>query len=111
MSTLAAHRNGAGRSWIALRKDAYQFVSDRYWRILLKKLFWGDEQNFSGPLIRFARGNMRDHIVLCKNDHGASYRLCGVLQWWSRLKISICEIFWVVRFSTFSTVSAHSGRS
>ena len=58
--------------------------------------------------MRFARGDMRDHIVSCKNDHGASYRHHGVLQWWSRLKINVCEIFGVVRFSTFATISAKS---
>ena len=45
-----------------------------YWQILLKS-FWGD-----GPLMRFARGDMRDHIVSRKNDHGASYGRYGVLQ-------------------------------
>jgi hypothetical protein len=57
--------------------------------------------------MRFARGDMRDHIDLCKNDHGASYRRHGVLQWWSRQKINVCEIFGVVRFSTFATQSAN----
>jgi hypothetical protein len=33
------------------------------------------------------------------------------LQWWSWLKISFCEIFGVVQFSTFATKSAQSGRS
>jgi hypothetical protein len=28
-------------------------------RIVLKKSFWGDDQNFSGPLTPFARGDMR----------------------------------------------------
>jgi hypothetical protein len=78
--------------------------------ILLQKSFWGDDQNFSGLLMRFARGDMRDHIVSHKNDHGASYERYGVLQWWSRLKISSCEIFCVVQFSTFATLSANSGR-
>jgi hypothetical protein len=31
------------------------------------------------PLMRFARGDMRDHIVSHKNGHGASYRRYGVL--------------------------------
>jgi hypothetical protein len=53
--------------------------------------------------MRFARGDMRDHIVSHKNDHGASYERYGVLQWRSRLKISFCEIFGVVQFSTFAT--------
>jgi hypothetical protein len=75
---------------------------------VLKKSFWGDDQNFSGPLMPFARGDMRDYIVSHKNDHGASYGRYAVLQWWSRLKISFCEIFGVVQFSTFATQSANS---
>ena len=59
----------------------------------------------------FARGDMRDHIVSHKDDHGASYECYGVLQWRSRLKISFCEIFGVVQFSTFATLSARSGLS
>ena len=77
--------------------------------IVLKKSFWGDDQNFSGLLMRFARGDMRDHIISHKNDHGASYGRYAVLQWWSRLKISFCEIFGVVQFSTFATLSANTG--
>jgi hypothetical protein len=46
----------------------------RFVPILLKKSFLADEQNFSGPLMRSARGDVRDHIVLHKNDHGPSYR-------------------------------------
>jgi hypothetical protein len=76
---------------------------------VLKKSFWGDAQNFSEPLMPFARGDMRDHIVSHKNDYGASYGRYAVLQWWSRLKISFCEIFGVIRFSTFATLSANSG--
>jgi hypothetical protein len=61
--------------------------------------------------MRFARGDIGAHIVSCKNDHGASYRRYGVLQWWSRLKIDVCEIFGVVRFSTFATISALFGHA
>ena len=71
--------------------------------IVLQKFFWGDEQNFSGPLMPFARGDMRDHIVSHKNDHGPSYRRYEHLQQWSRLKICFREIFGIVRFSTFAT--------
>jgi hypothetical protein len=74
--------------------------------ILLQKFFWSDGRNFSGPLMRFARGDMRDHIVSHKNDHEASYWRYGILRWRSWLKINICEIFGVVRFSTFATISA-----
>ena len=55
--------------------------------------------------MRFAPGDMGDHIVSHKNDNGASYRRYGVLQWRSQLKISFCEIFGVVQFSTFATQS------
>src|SRR5437868_3045284 len=76
--------------------------------IVLQNSFWGDDQNFSGPLMRFARGDMRDHIVSHKNDHGASYRRYGVLQWRSRLRMRFCEIFGAAQFSTFATQSAKS---
>jgi hypothetical protein len=79
--------------------------------IVLQKSFWGDDQDFSGLLMRFARGDMRDHIVSHKNDHGAPYGRYGVLQWWSWLKFIFCEIFGVVQLSTFATQSARSGRS
>jgi hypothetical protein len=57
----------------------------------------------------FARGDMRNHIVSHKNE--ASYERYAVLQWWSPLTISFCEIFGVVQFSTFATLSASSRRS
>jgi hypothetical protein len=34
------------------------------------KVFGGDERNFLGPLMRFARRDVRDHIAYQKNDHG-----------------------------------------
>ena len=30
---------------------------------MLKKSLWDDGKNFLGPLMRLARGDMRDHIV------------------------------------------------
>jgi hypothetical protein len=61
--------------------------------------------------MRFARGDMRDRIVSHKNDHGASYRRYGVLQWRRRLRISFCEIFGAAQFSIFATQSAISGHA
>jgi len=61
--------------------------------------------------MRFARGDMRDHVIPHKNDHGASHRRYGVLQWRSRLKINFCEIFGVIGFSTFATISAPFGHA
>jgi hypothetical protein len=49
------------------------------WQIVLKKSFLGDEQNFLGPLMRLASGDVRDHIVSHKNDHGPPYRRYGAL--------------------------------
>jgi hypothetical protein len=73
--------------------------------IVLKKFFLTHERYFLGPLMPFAGGDVRDHIVSPKNDHGPSYRLYRALQRWGRLKIDFREIFGVVRFSTFATVS------
>jgi len=39
--------------------------------ILLQKSFWGGERKFLKPLMRFARGDMRDHIASSKIDHGS----------------------------------------
>ena len=60
--------------------------------------------------MRFMRGDVRDHVASQQNDHGASYRGCEASQSWSRSKIEFCEIFEVVRSSTFSTVSTHQRR-
>jgi hypothetical protein len=35
----------------------------RFWQILLQKSFWGGERKFLEPLMRFARGDVRDLIV------------------------------------------------
>jgi hypothetical protein len=54
--------------------------------IVLKKSFLGDERDFLEPLMHFMRGDVRDHIVSRKSDHGPSYRrkeLC-----WSSVKNS-----------------------
>jgi hypothetical protein len=42
--------------------------------IVLKKSFLGDERDFLEPLMHFMRGDVRDHIVSRKSDHGPSYR-------------------------------------
>ena len=52
------------------------FVADeigevRFWQILLQKSFWGGERKLLEPLMRFARGDVRDHIVSSKIDHGS----------------------------------------
>jgi hypothetical protein len=44
----------------------------RFVPILLQKSFRGEEQKFLEPLMRFTRGDVRDHIVSSKIDHGPS---------------------------------------
>src|SRR5271167_2475928 len=78
--------------------------------ILLKKSFGGGGRNFLEPLMRFVRSDVRGHVASQKNDHGLSHRRWGASQRWSCPKISICEIFGIVRFSTFSTASTQSRR-
>jgi hypothetical protein len=58
---------------------------------VLKKSFSGDERNFLGPLMRFASGDVRDHIVshtplvvdelivACDCDRGAGHTFSGHL--------------------------------
>src|SRR6266481_5618900 len=60
--------------------------------------------------MRFACGDMRDHIVSYQNDHRPSYWRRRALRQQARLRIDFSEILRVVRFSTFATISARSGR-
>jgi hypothetical protein len=46
-------------------------VDVRYAPILLQNSFWGDERKFLEPLMRFTQGDVRDHIVSSKIDHGS----------------------------------------
>src|SRR5258706_10079479 len=56
--------------------------------------------------MRFACGDMRDHIVSYQNDPRPSYWRRRALRQQARLKIYFSEILPVVRFSTFATISA-----
>jgi len=79
--------------------------------MLSKKSFGGNKRNFLKLLMRFARSDVRDHIVSQKNDHGPSYRHYRASQRRGSPKITICEIFGVVRFSDFSTASVTSDKT
>jgi hypothetical protein len=37
---------------------------------IVEKVFWEGERKFLEQLMRFARGDVRDHIVSSKIDHG-----------------------------------------
>ena len=56
--------------------------------------------------MRFVRRDVRDLIACQKNGHGVSYRRHRVLQRRSCPKFGFREIFGVVQFSTFATLSA-----
>ena len=49
---------------------AVAHVRGSYVPILLQKSFWSVERKFLEPLLRFAHGDVRDHIGLSKIDHG-----------------------------------------
>src|SRR5882672_5323617 len=64
--------------------------------------------------MRFTRGAVRDHIVSSKIDHGPPWWRGKATQQQRSPKIDFREIFRVVRFSTFATISAmnrHAARS
>src|SRR5258706_8016890 len=61
--------------------------------------------------MRFACGDMRDHIVSYQNDHRPSYWRRRALRQQARLRIDFSEILRVVRFSTFATISARNGHA
>jgi hypothetical protein len=72
------------------------------WQILLQKPFWGDERKFLEPLMRFAGGDVRDHIVSSKIDHGPS----GAEKRRGSRKVrgSTFADFWGCSISTFATI-------
>jgi hypothetical protein len=78
------------------------------WQILLQKYFWAGELKFSEPLMRLVPHDVRDHIVLLQNDHGPSYRRHGASQRQRCVEIDFREIFGVIGFSTFATLSART---
>ena len=73
--------------------------------IVLQKSFWVDQRKFLGPLMHFALGDVRGHIISRKNDHGPAYRRYGPLQRQILIKIDFREILGIVRFSSFATQS------
>jgi hypothetical protein len=83
----------------------------RHGSMLSKKSFGGNKRNFQKLLMRFVRSDVRDHIASQKNDHGPSYRHSRASRRRSSPKITICEIFGIVRFPTFSTASVKVRRT
>jgi len=48
--------------------------------VVLKKSILADERKFLGPLMSFARGDVRDDIHSHRNDHESSYQPQRALQ-------------------------------
>ncbi len=61
--------------------------------------------------MRPPRGDVRDHVDSHESDHRLSYPFYGAVQPQSYLEVRVRENFGAARFSTFSTVSANTGRS
>jgi len=70
---------GAAASFSVGNSSRFRFTiadfvgKDRHFRkvpILLQKSFWGVERKFLEPLMRFALGDVRDHVGGSKIDHG-----------------------------------------
>ena len=101
-----------------MRRSMYAFVhltdssrTSRHVRkvpIVLKKSFLTGDGNFSEPLMRFVRRDVRDHIGSHKNDRGPSYPRQRPLQPWRRRKIILREILGAIRFSTFASANRGS---
>jgi hypothetical protein len=53
------YRNNPRRSRNGLNSD---IARGPKWAILLQKSFWGVERKFLEPLMRFALGDVRDHV-------------------------------------------------
>ena len=80
--------------------DAVDFASGRY---CCKRLL-GRRSKFFRTTNAFRSRRYEGPHRFAPNDQGTSYRRYGVLQRPRRLKINFCEIFDVVRFSTFATI-------
>jgi hypothetical protein len=66
-----AHANNSTFVYSTFRTSALS-VNVRFAPILLQKSFWGGERKFFEPLMRFTRGDVRDHIVSFQIDPGPS---------------------------------------
>jgi hypothetical protein len=59
-------------AFLPLATELRTLLEVRFVQILLQKSFWGGERKFLKPLMRFTRGDVRDHIVSSKIDHWPS---------------------------------------
>jgi hypothetical protein len=75
-----------------------------YWQIVLKKSFLGDARHSLEPLMRFARGDVRDLIVSHKIDQRPSYRRRDALQRQARRKSAFAEFSVLSIFDFFNNI-------
>src|ERR1035437_8238984 len=99
------------RSLIELHKDAYQFVSDRYWRIRLQKS--KIKRHGKSRESRFL--DISTAAKLCRADTKVRghfcVKRCGPSRRRMRNASAVLKIFVRQPKKTFSTLSAQSGRS
>jgi hypothetical protein len=88
-----------------------EILKGSFWRTVLKKSFLGDERNFLGPLMRSARDDVRGPHRFAQKRPPTIGSALQIISAAETSGINFGEILGVVRFSTFSTVSAQSGRT
>jgi hypothetical protein len=98
-------KRNAGDSFLRLKNLGNLFLL-----ILLKKSIYVPDRNFLASLVSLAHSDLRDCIASRTIDHGSSRVGRSSVQLLMGLDAGFGEIFEVDRFSTFSTVSARSGR-
>ena|SRR5258707_276117 len=66
---------------ISREQKAYQLLNDRFWRIVLKKSFWGNERNFShmrqGELGRHGPLLISSGLVRCSESDQSTSPACN----------------------------------
>ena len=67
LSPAAGYANGRLAPTAAIRKSKWIAMS-AFHLIVLQKSFWADQRKFLGPLMRFALGDVRDHMISRKSD-------------------------------------------
>jgi|SRR3954454_22415555 len=83
----------------------------RFVPIVLQKSFYSDARKFLEPLMRFTSGDVRGPYRFIQNRSRAPAVALKAIQQQRSRQINFREIFRVVRFSTFATISANSGQS
>src|SRR5260370_40757789 len=87
----------------AFRSNPEEFFS--VCPMLSKKSFLADVRNFLAPLVRPARGNVRDHIESHKSDRRPSYMPYSGFRGREQQKTDLRQIFGAAQMWALSTTS------